>query len=128
LVLGQVSLLPETFPTKLARKGFLSRVCSDVDIDTVLVFEAFVANVTVMQKARLFLGLLLGPPVILPGQLGQAGDLVGIQAARVHGPRLCMEVGGGRLVQDEVTRPVHLDRDDTGGRSRGCGGRLGASL
>ena len=120
MVLGQMSLLPETFPTKLARKGLLSRVSSDVDIDTVLVFEAFVANVTVMQKARLFLGLLLGPPVILPGQLGQARYLVGVQAARVHGPRLCVEVGGGRLVQDEVTRPVHLDRDDTRGRGRGC--------
>ena len=93
-MLGQVSFLAETFSTKLARKWLLSRVCSDVDIDTVLVLEAFVANVTVMQEARLLLGLLLGPPVILPGQLGQAGDLVGGQAARVHRPRLCLEVGG----------------------------------
>ena len=92
MMLGQMSLLPETFPTKLARKRLLSRVRSDVDIDTVLVLEAFVANMTVMQEARLLLGLLLGPPVILPGQLGQAGDLVGDQAPVVHCPRLCLEV------------------------------------
>ena len=92
MMLGQMSLLPETFPTKLARKRLLSRVRSDVDIDTVLVLEAFVANMTVMQEARLLLGLLLGPPVILPGQLGQAGDLVGDQASGIHCSRLCLEV------------------------------------
>ena len=49
LVLGQVSLLPETFPTKLARKRLFSRVRSDVDIDTVLVLEAFVADMTTWE-------------------------------------------------------------------------------
>ena len=94
MVLGQMSLLPETFPTKLARKRLLSRVRSDVDIDTVLVLEAFVADMTVMQESRLLLGLLLGPPVILPGQFSlEAGDLVSDQAPSVHGPRLCLEVG-----------------------------------
>ena len=92
MMLGQMSLLPETFPTKLARKRLLSRVRSDVDIDTVLVLEAFVANMTVMQETRLLLGLLLGPPVILPRQLGQAGDLVGDEAPGVNSPRLCLEV------------------------------------
>ena len=94
MVLGQVSLLAETFPTKLARKRLLSRVCADVDIDTVLVLEAFVADVTVMQEARLLLGLLLRPPVVLPGQFGKTGDLVGDQAAGVSGPRLRLEVRG----------------------------------
>ena len=92
MMLGQMSLLPETFPTKLARKRLLSRVRSDVDVDTVLVLEAFVANMTVMQESRLLLGLLLGPPVILPGQLGQAGDLVVYEAPVVHSSRLCLEV------------------------------------
>ena len=94
MVLGQVSLLAETFPTKLARKRLLSRMCADVDIDTVLVLEAFVADVTVMEEARLLLGLLLRPPVVLPGQFGQAGDLVGDQAAGVGRPRLRLEVRG----------------------------------
>lgn len=67
----------------------------NVYIYTVLVFETLVANVTVMQEAGLLLGLLLGPPVILSGHLGQVGDLVGHQVARVHAPRLSLEVGWG---------------------------------
>ena len=115
-----MSFLAETFSTKLAREGFLPGVSPHVDIDTVLVFESLVADVAVVQQPRLLLGLLLGPPVVLPGHLGEVRQLGG---------------GGGggagrvpRLVQHQVTRHVHLDGDDAAagraGQLRGGGGAL----
>ena len=57
---SKMSFLSETFSTEMAREGLLSSVCSHVDVDTVFIFEPLAADVTVVQKSRLLLGLLLG--------------------------------------------------------------------
>ena len=74
----QMSFLPETFPTKLAGERFLPRVSPHVHVDTVLVFEPLVADVTVMQKARLLLGFIFRSSVIFAnfGKVGQLGLVV----------------------------------------------------
>ena len=73
-----MSFLAETFPTELTGERFLARVSPDVNVDTVLVFESLVTNVTIMQEPRLLLGFILGSPVIFShfGQLGQLGLVV----------------------------------------------------
>ena len=78
LMFCQVSFLPETFPTKLAGEGFLPCVCPHVNVDTVLVFESLVADVTVMQEPRLLLGFIFRSSVIFShfGKLGQLGLVV----------------------------------------------------
>jgi len=53
VVLGQVSLLPESFPAEGASKGFLPGMGPDVDRDGVLVLESLVANVAVVERALL---------------------------------------------------------------------------
>ena len=68
-----MSFLSETFPTKLARKRLLSRVRSDVDIDTVLVLEALVADVAVVEQPALLFRLLPGPTLVF----SHFGDLRG---------------------------------------------------
>ena len=74
----QMSFLPETFPTKLAGERFLPRVCPDVNVDTVLVFESLVTDVTIMQEPRLLLGFIFRSSVIFShfGKLGKLGLVV----------------------------------------------------
>ena len=47
---GQVSFLAETFSTEMAREGLLPGVGPDMDIDAVFIFEAFVADVAIVEQ------------------------------------------------------------------------------
>jgi hypothetical protein len=64
LVLRQMRLLSETFSTQLARERLLSGVRAHVNVHTVLVLEALVANVAVMQETGL---LFLAPLLSVDG-------------------------------------------------------------
>ena len=77
-MLRQVSFLSETFATELAGERFLPCVCPHVNVDTVLVFESLVADVTVMQEPRLLLGFIFRSSVIFAnfGKVGQLGLVV----------------------------------------------------
>lgn len=44
-VFSQVSFLAEAFATQFTIEGLLASVCTDVDVDTILVLEALVADV-----------------------------------------------------------------------------------
>ena len=58
LVFRQMRLLSETFSTQLARERLLSGVSAHVNVHTVLVLEALVADVAVMQETGLLFWLL----------------------------------------------------------------------
>ena len=73
MMLRQVSFLSETFATELAGERFLSCVCPHVNVDTVLVFEPLVTDVTIVKEPGLLLGFVFRSSVILSnfGKLGQ---------------------------------------------------------
>ena len=51
VMFGQVGFLPEALATQWATEWLLSRVCPDVHVDRIPVFETLVAYVTVVEKS-----------------------------------------------------------------------------
>ena len=74
MVFGQVRLLPEVFAANLAGEGLFPGVRAHVHVDAVLVLEALVANVAVVEQATLLFRLLARPPMVLSHFGNMAGS------------------------------------------------------
>ena len=95
----------------MAREGLLPSVGPDMDIDAVFIFEAFVADVAIVEQPGLLLGLLLGPPVVLPDPLATTSWTAVKPLIMLHS---CLPGLRSWLpVEHKVAGTIHLYADHT---------------
>ena len=85
MVLCQVGLLSKLLAANLAGEGFLPGAGPHMNVDTVLVLEALVADVAVVQQTAFLLRFLSWPSVVLSDFGNVAGEVPGEAAIGLGG-------------------------------------------